>query len=31
MPRKKLSAELIVTKLRKIEVMQGQGTSNDSL
>ena len=27
MPRKKLAAEQIVTKLRQIEVMQGQGKS----
>jgi putative transposase len=27
MPRKRLAAEQIVTKLRQIEVMQGQGTS----
>jgi len=27
MPRKKLAAEQIVTKLRQIEVMQGQGNS----
>ena len=27
MPRKKLAAEQVVTKLRQIEVMQGQGKS----